>query len=115
MILFNCKKYWFTFLFLVFAVASEAQPLVIATYQYADNNRIANIQPLADHLAAKTGKAVEVKSYPTVHLLIEAIQKNEVDIALINSFGYFMLEASPTSYPMKPYAGLRVKENAKDN
>ena len=47
--------------------------------------------------------------------LIEAIQKNEVDIALINSFGYFMLDASPTAYPMKPYAVLRVKEHAKDN
>ena len=115
MILFHCKKYCFVFLFLITVVLAEAQPLVIATYQYADNNRIGNIQPLADHLAAKTGKAVEVKSYPTVHLLIEAIQKNEVDIALINSFGYFMLEASPVAYPMKPYAVLRVKEHAKDN
>jgi phosphonate transport system substrate-binding protein len=115
MILFCYKKYWFLFLFVLIAFAAQAQPLVIATYQYADNNRIANIQPLADHLAAKTGEAVEVKSYATVHLLIEAIQKNEVDIALINSFGYFMLEASPAAHPMKPYAVLRVKENAKDN
>jgi phosphonate transport system substrate-binding protein len=109
------KKYGFIFLSLMIVGVAGAQPLVIATYQYADNNRISNVQPLADHIAAKTGQAVEVKSYKTVHLLIEAIQKNEVDIALINSFGYFMLEASATAYPMKPYAVLRVKENAKDN
>jgi phosphonate transport system substrate-binding protein len=109
------KKYWFIFLSVIIVIAAEAQPLVIATYQYADNNRIANIQPLADHIAAKTGKVVEVKSYKTVHLLIEAIQNNEVDIALINSFGFFMLETSSSVYPMKPYAVLRVKENAKDN
>lgn len=120
---FNCwvmmihtfKRYLLLGLFLFFTVLANAQPLVIATYQYADNNRIANIQPLADHIAAKTGKAVEVKSYPTVHLFMEAIQNNEVDIALINSFGYFMVEAADTKYPMKPYAVLRVKEHAKDN
>ncbi|MEJ8841367.1 PhnD/SsuA/transferrin family substrate-binding protein [Lacibacter sp. H375] len=115
MIAFHSKKYWFIFLFVMIVVVSEAQTLIIATYQYADNNRIANIQPLADHIAAQTGQTVEVKSYKTVHLLIEAIQKNEVDLALINSFGYFMLEASQTAYPMKPYAVLRIKENAKDN
>lgn len=115
MIFSRYKKYWLIFVSVMIVVVAEAQPLVIATYQYADNNRIANIQPLANHIAAKTGQPVEVKSYKTVHLFIEAIQKNEVDLALINSFGYFMLEASSTAYPMKPYAVLRVKENAKDN
>jgi phosphonate transport system substrate-binding protein len=112
---FHFNKFRLIFLFIITVSAAEAQPLVIATYQYADNNRIGNIQPLANHIAAKTGQPVEVKSYKTVHLFIEAIQKNEVDLALINSFGYFMLEASANAYPMKPYAVLRVKENAKDN
>lgn len=112
---FNFKQQCFVLLFAITAVAAKAQRLVMATYQYADNNRIANIQPLADHIVAKTGQTVEVKSYPTVHLFMEAIQNNEVDIALINSFGYFMLEASPKRYAMKPYAVLRINEHAKDN
>lgn len=115
MAIINFKQKCFVFLFTVITISAKAQRLVMATYQYADNNRIANIQPLADHIAAKTGQTVEVKSYPTVHLFMEAIQNNEVDIALINSFGYFMLEASPKKYAMKPYAVLRINEHAKDN
>lgn len=112
---FPHKKLGCTLLFFFAMFAATSQSLVIATYQYADNNRIANIQPLADHIAKQTGQRVQVKSYATVHLFIEAIQNNEVDIALINSFGYFLLEASSKKYPMKPYAVLHVREDAKDN
>jgi phosphate/phosphite/phosphonate ABC transporter binding protein len=92
-----------------------SQKLVLATYQYADNNRIANIQPLADYLSVKLEQKVETKSYPTVHLFIEAIQNDEVDIALINTFGYLLLDASSKSYAMKPYAVLQVKQGTQDN
>jgi phosphonate transport system substrate-binding protein len=92
-----------------------SQSLVIATYQYAANNRIANIQPLADHLSKHLHRTVEVKSYPTVHQFIEAIRKNEVDIALINTFGYLLLESASDRYQMKPYSVLSVREDAKDN
>jgi phosphonate transport system substrate-binding protein len=115
MIHFANRKLGCTILFFFTLLAATSQSLVIATYQYADNNRIANIQPLADHISKQTGQTVKVKSYATVHLFIEAIQNNEVDIALINSFGYFLLEASSKKYPMKPYAVLRVSEDAKDN
>jgi len=93
----------------------EDRVLKLATYQYADNNRIANISPLAAFLTAKIGRKVEVKSYPTVHSFIEAIQRNEVDIALINTFGYLLLEASKETYPMKPFLALEVAPEAVDN
>ena len=96
-------------------VTGNAQRLVLATYQYAANDRKANIQPLADHIQKSLRIEVEVKSYPTVHLFIEAIQNNEVDIALINTFGYFLLEASTQKFPMKPIAVLKVKKEARDN
>lgn len=95
--------------------SAAAQPLRIATYQYADNNRIANIQPFADELRSKYSIDAEVKSYPTVHAFIEAIRRNEVDIALINTFGYFLLQASGKAYPMQPLLALEVSETAKDN
>ncbi|HSK14079.1 MAG TPA: PhnD/SsuA/transferrin family substrate-binding protein [Phnomibacter sp.] len=92
-----------------------SQALVLATYQYADNDRIANIQPLADHLSRGLGLSVETKSYPTVHRLIQAIQDHEVDIALINTFGYLLLDASSKSYAMQPYSVLKVEDGAQDN
>jgi len=101
------------FLFCFFT--AKAQPLVLATYQYADNDRIANIRPLADHIARQTGKTVEVKSFPSVHAFIEGIQNSEVDIALINTFGYLLLEASSKKSPMQACAALKVREGAQDN
>lgn len=94
---------------------AQDSTLKVATYQYADNNRIKNIQPLAEHIAQQTGLKVEVKSYATVYLLIDAIQNNEVDVALINTFGFFLLEASSKPYPMKPYMALQVKPGSQDN
>jgi hypothetical protein len=38
-------------LFAVFHAFSQPARLILATYTYADNNRLANIQPLADHLS----------------------------------------------------------------
>jgi phosphonate transport system substrate-binding protein len=100
---------------LLCVVALAAQQIRLATYQYADNDRISNIQPLADHLHAVYGFAVEVKSYPTVHAFIKAIQQHEVDIALINTFGYLLLETYPEGYPMQPLFALSVAKDAKDN
>ena len=109
------KKITSLIVFLSSVISLQAQAIRIATYQYADNNRIKNIQPFAEHLKSKYGYETSVKSYPTVHAFIDAIQKNEIDIAFINSFGYLLLEASGKQYPMHPVAALEVKADAKDN
>ena len=100
---------------LIISVIAFAQTLRLATYQYADNNRIKNISPLAGYLQAKLGCEVTVHSYPTVHAFIEAIRNNETDIALINTFGYLLLEASSQKYSMVPALTLYVRDDAKDN
>jgi ABC-type phosphate/phosphonate transport system substrate-binding protein len=99
--------------FLVFNGAS-AQTLRIAVYQYADNPRIKNLQPLADHLQQQAGINASVKSYPTVHALIKGMQENEVDVAFISTFGYLLLKGSDKKHPMLPVAAL-VAPGAKDN
>jgi phosphonate transport system substrate-binding protein len=109
------KKWALLVMITVGSLMASAQKLVLATYQYADNNRLANIQPLAAHIKNKLGMDVEIKSYPSVHDFIVGIQNNEVDIALINTFGYFLLNASSKKYAMKPVAVLKVKEGALDN
>jgi phosphonate transport system substrate-binding protein len=108
-------RYVFLFLFVLSSAVLQAQTIRLATYQYADNPRIKNITPFAEHLRSKYGFDVSVKSYPTVHSFIEAIQNNEVDVALINTFGYLLLETSSKKYPMYPALTLKVNEDAKDN
>lgn len=109
------KKYILTLVITLAHLAGRSQTITLATYQYADNNRISNIEPLARHLEKKCGITVKVKSYPTVHSFIAGIQNNEADIALINTFGYLLLEASGKQYNMKPSFALEVRKGAKDN
>ena len=92
----------------------NAQTLRLAVYQYADNPRIKNLQPLADHLQHQLQVKTLVTSYPTVHSLIKAMQQNEVDLAFLSTFGYLLLNASSTEHSMLPVAAL-VAPNAKDN
>ncbi|MBC6368147.1 phosphate/phosphite/phosphonate ABC transporter substrate-binding protein [Algoriphagus sp. AK58] len=106
-----------TTLILVFllAFAAKGQELILATYRYAENDRIKNITPLADEISRQTGMQVSVKSYPTVHEFVQAIQNDEVDIALINTLGYLLLESSNSAYSMYPSLVLQIRDNAKDN
>ncbi|ANE52353.1 phosphate/phosphite/phosphonate ABC transporter substrate-binding protein [Flavisolibacter tropicus] len=103
------KKILVTLLVLI-TFTGFSQNLRLAVYQYADNPRIKNIQPLADLLQQKLGIQASVKSYPTVPAFIEAIQKGEVDIAFINTFGYLLLQASSKHYPMEPKVALTVPD-----
>jgi phosphate/phosphite/phosphonate ABC transporter binding protein len=101
--------------FFFFSSYAFAQKVVLATYQYADNNRLENIKPLASFLSDSLGFDIEIKSYPTVHAFIEGIQRDEVDIALINTFGYLLFETSNQKSRMEPHAVLKVKDGAENN
>lgn len=92
-------------LLIALAAAGQAQnsftnsrTLVVATYQYADNPRIKNIEPFAQHLGEGTDAAVVVKSYPTVHALLDAMKKGEADVVFMNTFGYLMLREQNSAY-----------------
>lgn len=109
----SMKKWLLLSLF--FCQQLSGQTIRIATYQYADNPRTRNLQPLADHLSRSFGWKTEVKSYPTVPAFIEAIQKGEVDIAFINTFGYLLLETSNKPYPMKAALVMVTPDSVKAN
>ena len=108
------KKPLLLFTALLVTAITTAQTLRLAVYQYADNPRIKNLQPLADHLQKTLGVQTTVKSYPTVHAFIQGIQNGETDLAFINTFGYLLLEAGKRQYPMIPVLALTVP-NAQDN
>mgnify|MGYP003595372509 CR=1 FL=1 len=96
----------FLFLLLLLVNTAIAQKIRIATYQYADNPRIKNLEPLAAGIHARTGLETTVVSYPTVQQFITAIQQGEVELAFINTFGYLLLETAQASYPMQPSAAM---------
>lgn len=71
---------------------SQRKELVLATYTYSSNNRLANLQPLAQWLSAKTGITFIARSYPTVKALQQALLSDSVDLAMMNTSGYMVLQ-----------------------
>jgi len=92
---------------------TEKAAIRLATYTYAENDRLENLRPLADVLEEQLKQPVQTISYPYVASFIDGIKKNQVDIALINTLGYLLL--SLDNDHMKPVMALKVREDAKDN
>jgi phosphate/phosphite/phosphonate ABC transporter binding protein len=86
------------------------QTLVVATYQYGDNPRLLNIEPFARHFGEAADIKTIVKSYPSVSLLLQAMNKGEVDIAFMNTFGYLMLKEQTSSFEIS--AALHLPDSA---
>lgn len=84
----------------------------LATYTYAANSRTENLMPLAQLIKKKTGLEVQVLSYPNVEEFIKAIQTDKVDIALISTMGYFLLNNGKTGHQMEVSYTLSVPSNA---
>lgn len=90
-----------------------AHHVVIATYQYADNPRLKNIEPFAQYFSSLTGISAEVRSYPDVKTLLQAMERQEVDVAFMNTFGYLMLKEKSTAYETGVVLNIpRHRENA---
>lgn len=89
---------------------SNAKTLVIATYQYGDNPRIKNIEPFAFHLSETADVKTVIKSYASVQLLLQAMNKGEVDVAFMNTFGYLMLREQANTYEIS--AALHLPDEA---
>ncbi|MEM9362540.1 MAG: PhnD/SsuA/transferrin family substrate-binding protein [Bacteroidota bacterium] len=94
-------------------IEKNNNPLVLATYTYSSNNRIANLEPLSKELSQLLERPVKIISYPDVPNFISGIKSNQVDIALINTLGYLLL--SMDNKHMEPIATLKIRENAVDN
>lgn len=88
----------------------NSRPLVLATYQYADNPRIKNIEPFAIHVGELAGIKTIVKSYRTVHELLEGMRKNEVEVVFINTFGYLLMHEITQNYEVS--ATLHLPDEA---
>ena len=85
----------------------------LATYTYADNDRLENLKLLSNELEYKLKRKISLKSYPDVKSFIEGILANEVDIALINTLGYLILAEKDNL--MFPIANMQIKDDVIDN
>ncbi|GAA4273769.1 hypothetical protein GCM10022258_30630 [Aquimarina gracilis] len=85
----------------------------MATYQYATNDRVNNLEPLSVEMENTLNRKVTIHSYPTVDSLIKGITANEVDVAFINTLGYLTLFQEKQI--MKPVASFKIKEDAINN
>ncbi|MEM8846248.1 MAG: PhnD/SsuA/transferrin family substrate-binding protein [Bacteroidota bacterium] len=94
-------------------IEKNSTPLILATYTYSTNNRIANLKPLSKELARRIDRPIEVKSYPNVQSLIKGIKSNKVDIGFINTLGYLLLSLDDMN--MKPIAALKAKDSVVNN
>ncbi len=95
----------------VYAQSVKTDTLIFATYRYSDNNRIKNIRPFAEWFGANLKVAVKVRSFDSVHDLVDAIQMKKVDIVFINTFGYLLSREHSDQY--KIAAALSLPENAR--
>ncbi|WP_210463271.1 phosphate/phosphite/phosphonate ABC transporter substrate-binding protein [Rufibacter roseolus] len=80
----------FTFCHLAFS-QKQKHPLVVATYALDQHNRLENLQPLARHLEQTLHRPVQAVSYPTIPALLTAIRAQEIDVALVNTYGFLLL------------------------
>ena len=106
-------KFLLLSLLLILSTFGFSQKLIIATYRYAENDRVRNITPFADHFAKTCGCEVQVKSYESVAALLAAMDQGEPSIVFINTFGYLMLREKNQNY--QPSASLQIAENKKSN
>ena len=86
----------------------KSDTLVFATYRYAENNRIKNIQPFAAYFGKIAGIPVTVRSYNTVHELVSGMKAGEADVVFINTFGYLLLREQSRDYSIA--AALRIPD-----
>lgn len=86
----------------------QKREYVFGTYRYADNDRVTNIEPFALFFAKSAGVSAKVVSYPSVHELLDALQKGEVDFVFINTFGYILMKERTDAYAIA--AALHVNE-----
>ncbi len=98
---------------LFFGCHPNDEPIRLATYTYATNDRVDNLKLLAQELESQLQRPVKTTSYPDVESFIIGIKSNEVDIALINTLGYLLL--SSDNEHMLPVANLHIKKDAVDN
>lgn len=87
---------------------------VLATYTYSTNTRLENIKPLAEYLSKKTGLTIKTVSYPTVAALLEAINKDSVDFAMMNTSGY-LVQQRKNPGKVVPMVNLEMGSGAVSN
>ena len=81
-------------------LAAAGDSLVVGTYAYPGRDRAAAVQPLADYLAARSGRAVAVRLWPSPSALVEALRAGEADVVVPNLHGYLQGRRHAATLPV---------------
>lgn len=93
---------------------AQKREYVFATYTYATNNRLKNLEPLMGFLSKQTGLNIKAVSYPTVQALINAIRNDSVDFAMMNTSGYLVLQRNHPNVVL-PLVNLNMGSHSSTN
>lgn len=88
-------------------------PLVVATYAYPHRDRAASIQPLADHLSARSGRAVEVRLFASPTDLVNALRDGKADVAVPNLHGFLQARRWPDRIAVLPVPEVPPEQAAR--
>ncbi len=80
--------------------AAAGEALVVGTYAYPGRDRAAAVQPLADYLAARSGRAAAVRLWPSPSALIEALRAGEADVVVPNLHGHLQGRRHAATLPV---------------
>lgn len=80
--------------------AAAGDALVVGTYAYPGRDRAAAVQPLADYLAAKSGREAVVRLWPSPSALVEALEAGDADVVVPNLHGYLQGRRHATTLPV---------------
>lgn len=82
------------------AVPAAATPIVVGTYAYPDRDRAAAVQPLADLVAARTGRPVRVMLWPSPSALVQAFRAGSADVIVPNLHAYLQAREGAVTLPV---------------
>ncbi|MCW8139423.1 MAG: PhnD/SsuA/transferrin family substrate-binding protein, partial [Planctomycetota bacterium] len=80
--------------------AATGDALVVGTYAYPGRDRAAAVQPLADYLAARSGRDAVVRLWPSPSALVEALAAGDADVIVPNLHGYLQGRAQAVTLPV---------------
>ena len=88
--------------------------LVVATYAYPGLDRLGAVAPLARHLDRTLARPVKATTLPDPGALARALREGDVDVAVLNTFGYLIVAGSGAGVAT-PVATFRIAAGERSN
>ncbi|MGJ4802616.1 phosphate/phosphite/phosphonate ABC transporter substrate-binding protein [Luteimonas sp. SDU82] len=82
------------------ALPVEPPPLVVGSYEYPGRGRAAAIAPLAEFLARRSGRAVQLRLWPSPSALVAGFRAGEADVIVPNLHAFLQARGQAAVLPV---------------